>query len=192
MLARLRSAVVLGVSASLVWVEVDISFGLPAFTMVGLPYSSVRESRDRVRSAIKNSGYQFPPHRITVNLAPASLRKHGTAFDLPVALGVLAAAGLLERQEFADYLVVGELSLAGAIHRTRGLLPIALLARAQSLRMLTSPDGAQEAAIVPGLTIGTASSLAHAVEILACDKEADVVSSTRITRSFRRVLITCP
>ena len=93
MLACVRTAAVFGIDASTVNVEVDVSFGLPAFTMVGLPDPSVRESRDRVRSAIRNSGFEFPEHRITVNLAPADIRKAGSSFDLPIALGVLAANG---------------------------------------------------------------------------------------------------
>src|SRR5262245_66220860 len=111
MLASLRSAVVFGVEACTVHVEVDVSFGLPSFTMVGLPDASVRESRDRVRSAIRNSGFEFPAHRITVNLAPADVRKAGAAFDLPIALGILAAQGIVERREIADLVVLGELSL---------------------------------------------------------------------------------
>ena len=89
----MRTAAVFGIEACQVQVEVDVSFGLPAFNMVGLPDASVRESRDRVRSAIRNSGFDFPPHRITVNLAPADIRKAGASFDLPIALGVLAASG---------------------------------------------------------------------------------------------------
>src|SRR5512138_377542 len=99
MLATLRSAAVFGIDACPVHVEVDVSFGLPGFTMVGLPDASVRESRDRVRSAIRNSGFEFPPHRVTVNLAPADIRKAGSSFDLPVALAVLAAAGSLARRD---------------------------------------------------------------------------------------------
>ena len=99
MLACVRTAAVFGVEACPVHVEVDVSFGLPAFQMVGLPDASVRESRDRVRSAIRNSGFEFPPHRITVNLAPADVRKAGSAFDLPIALGVLAASGLVTRRD---------------------------------------------------------------------------------------------
>ena len=95
-LASLRSAAVLGVEALPVIVEVDVSFGLPVFTMVGLPDASVRESRDRVRTAIRNSGFEFPGHRITVNLAPADIRKAGASYDLPIALGVLAASGVIE------------------------------------------------------------------------------------------------
>ena len=166
MLARLRSAALFGVSATLVAVEVDVSFGLPAFSMVGLPDSSVRESRDRVRSAIQNSGFAFPAHRITVNLAPASVRKRGTLFDLPIAIGVLAASGLLKRREYDRLLLAGELSLDGAIHSARGVLPIALLARHHNLRLLTPPGRALEAAAVPGLDVGVLTSLAHAVDVL--------------------------
>src|SRR2546422_11756528 len=102
MLASLRTAAVFGVEACPVHVEVDVSFGMPLFTMVGLPDTSVRESRDRVRSAIRNSGFEFPPHRITVNLAPADVRKAGAAFDLPIALGILAASGVVERRHVPE------------------------------------------------------------------------------------------
>src|SRR5512139_1681888 len=98
MLASVRSAAVFGIEACPVRVEVDVTFGLPSFTMVGLPDASVRESRDRVRSAIRNSGFEFPPHRITVNLAPADVRKGGSSFDLPIALGILAATGVVEHR----------------------------------------------------------------------------------------------
>src|SRR4030081_1457995 len=133
MLACLRTAAVFGVDACPVHVEVDVSFGLPAFTMVGLPDTSVRESRDRVRSAIRNSGFEFPPHRITVNLAPADVRKAGASFDLPIALGILAASGIVERRLIADFVLLGELSLDGSIHATRGVLPIAAAARSAAL-----------------------------------------------------------
>ena len=125
MLASLRTAALYGIEACAVHVEVDVSFGMPVFTMVGLPDTSVRESRDRVRSAIRNSGFEFPPHRITVNLAPADVRKAGAAFDLPIALGILAAQGIVERREISDVVVLGELSLDGSIHPARGVLPIA-------------------------------------------------------------------
>ena len=121
MLASLRSAAVFGVDAYPVQIEVDVSFGLPHFTMVGLPDATVRESRDRVRSAIKNSGFPFPPHRITVNLAPADVRKAGSSFDLPIALGLLATSGHLTRRAIDDTLVLGELSLDGAINGVRGV-----------------------------------------------------------------------
>src|SRR3954447_11845533 len=109
MLASLRTAAVFGVDACPVHVEVDVSFGMPRFTLVGLPDAGVRESRDRVRSAIRNSGFEFPPHRITVNLSPADVRKVGASFDLPIALGVLAAHGTLDPGSVADTIVLGEL-----------------------------------------------------------------------------------
>ncbi len=134
--------------------------------MVGLPDSSVRESRDRVRSAIQNSGFPFPAHRITVNLAPASVPKRGTWFDLPIAIGVLAASGLLGRHEYDGLLLAGELSLDWAINSTRGVLPIALLARHHDLRLLTPPGRALQAAAVQGLDVGALTSLSHAVDVL--------------------------
>src|SRR6266498_5761937 len=124
MLASFRTAAVFGIEACPIHVEVDVSFGFPSFTMVGLPDPSVRESRDRIRSAIRNSGYEFPPHRITVNLAPADVRKAGSSFDLPIALGLLATSGPLARRSVDDTVVLGELSLDGAINAIRGVLPI--------------------------------------------------------------------
>src|SRR5262245_5322543 len=160
MLANLRTAAVFGVDATAVHVEVDVAFGFPSFTMVGLPDTSVRESRDRVRSAIKNSGFEFPPHRITVNLAPADVRKAGASFDLPIALGILAAEGVVERREIADLVLVGELSLDGSIHPTRGILPIAVGARRDGvLGVLLPAANAGEAAVVSGLDVFGVSSL---------------------------------
>ena len=166
-LASLRTAALFGVDACPVHVEVDVSFGLPAFTMVGLPDASVRESRDRVRSAIRNSGFEFPPHRITVNLAPADVRKAGASFDLPIALGILAASGVVERRHITDLVLLGELSLDGSIHATRGVLPIAAASRRDGLAGILLPAGnATEAAIVSGLDIVAVSSLIDAVRAL--------------------------
>ena len=167
MLASLRTAAVYGIDACPVQVEVDVSFGLPGFTMVGLPDTSVRESRDRVRSAIRNSGFEFPAHRITVNLAPADVRKAGAAFDLPIALGILAAQGIVERREVPDMVILGELSLDGTIHAARGVLPIAVAARRDGISSVLLPrPNAREAAIVSGLTVFAVSSLAEAVSVL--------------------------
>ena len=167
MLASLRTAAVFGVDACPVHVEVDVGFGFPCFTMVGLPDASVRESRDRVRSAIRNSGFEFPPHRITVNLAPADVRKAGASFDLPIALGILAASGFVQRRLIADFVLLGELSLDGSIHATRGVLPIAVAARRDGLSGILLPAGnASEAAIVKGLEIVAVTSLADAVRAL--------------------------
>jgi magnesium chelatase family protein len=166
-LARLRTAALIGIEACPVHVEVDVSFGFPGFTMVGLPDASVRESRDRVRSAIRNSGFEFPAHRITVNLAPADVRKAGASFDLPIALGILAAEGVVERREIAEWVLLGELSLDGSIHPTRGALPIAAAAKREGLAAILLPESnAGEAAVVEGLSVYAVSSLADAVDAL--------------------------
>jgi magnesium chelatase family protein len=158
---------VFGVDACPVRVEVDVSFGFPTFTMVGLPDASVRESRDRVRSAIRNSGFEFPAHRITVNLAPADVRKAGASFDLPIALGILAAQGIVARPHIADLVLLGELSLDGSIHAARGVLPIAAGAKREGLAGILLPSAnASEAAIVSGLDVFPVSSLAEAVRAL--------------------------
>ena len=129
MLASLRTATVFGVDAVPVHVEVDVSFGLPVFTMVGLPDASVRES-----------GFEFPSQRVTVNLAPADVRKAGAAFDLPIALGVLAAAGFIRHRGVGQVVLLGELSLDGSIQRTRGVLPIAAAARREGLAAILLPE----------------------------------------------------
>jgi magnesium chelatase family protein len=166
-LATLRSAAVFGVEAYPVHIEVDVSFGLPHFTMVGLPDATVRESRDRVRSAIRNSGFEFPHHRITVNLAPADVRKAGSSFDLPIALGLLATSGPLTRPAADDTVIVGELSLDGGINAIRGVLPIAVAARRLGLkRLLLPPHNAPEACVVGGLEVCLVRSLAEAVDAI--------------------------
>lgn len=167
MLARVRSAAVFGIEASPVNIEVDVSFGLPAFTVVGLPDASVRESRDRIRSAIRNSGFEFPPHRIIVNLAPADVRKAGSSFDLPIAVGVLAASGVIARRDVDDILILGELSLDGGIQAARGVLPIAAAARRRQFRGLLLPESnGREAAVVEGLEFYPVGSLTAAVRAL--------------------------
>jgi magnesium chelatase family protein len=173
MLACLRSAAVFGIEAYPVHIEVDVAFGLPHFSMVGLPDATVRESRDRVRSAIRNSGFEFPHHRITVNLAPADVRKAGSSFDLPIALGLLATSGPLMRRTVDDTVIVGELSLDGAINGIRGVLPIAVGARRQGVkRLLLPPQNAAEAAVVEGLDVCVAQSLPEAVDALNRPEQA--------------------
>jgi magnesium chelatase family protein len=166
-LASLRSAAVLGVEALAVIVEVDVSFGLPIFTMVGLPDASVRESRDRVRTAIRNSGFDFPGHRITVNLAPADIRKAGASYDLPIALGVLAASGVIEPGVLDGVVLLGELSLDGTIQPIRGVLPVAVAAKREgTLAILLPRANAPEAAVVDGLKVLPVDSLVEAVDAL--------------------------
>ncbi|MFQ5827726.1 MAG: YifB family Mg chelatase-like AAA ATPase [Candidatus Methylomirabilia bacterium] len=167
MLARVRSACLVGIEAQLVSVEVDVTPGLPAFATVGLPDSTVRESRDRVRAAIKNAGFTFPQERVTVSLAPADLRKEGSSFDLPIALGILAATGLVTRVPLEGCVVLGELSLDGEIRPVRGVLPVSLACRRQgALTLLLSPVNAIEAAVVDGVAVTAVQSLQEAVEFL--------------------------
>jgi magnesium chelatase family protein len=166
-LACVRTAAVFGIDACPIHVEVDVSFGLPAFTMVGLPDASVRESRDRVRSAIRNSGFEFPSHRITVNLAPSDVRKEGGSFDLPIALAVLAATGSVRRRDVDDVLLIGGLSLDGGIQAARGVLPVAAAARRDRFRALLLPlSNRAEAAVVAGLSLYAVGSLVDAVAAL--------------------------
>jgi magnesium chelatase family protein len=177
MLACMRTAAVFGIEATAVSVEVDVSLGLPCFNLVGLPDVSVRESRDRVRSAIRNSGFEFPTRRITVNLAPADIRKGGSAFDLPIALGVLAATGAITRRDVHDVLLIGELSLDGGIQAARGVLPIAAAARRERFQSLLLPrSNHAEAAVVQGLRLLGVRSLAEAVRALN-EPDAFVASS---------------
>ena len=123
MISKVFSSAILGIDAYIVQVEVDIARGLPSFSTVGLPEGAVRESKDRVKSAIKNSGFEFPSHRITVNLAPADIKKEGSAFDLPIAVGILAATELVPPDLLGQYLLLGELSLNGEVKPVRGALP---------------------------------------------------------------------
>ena len=154
MLARVTSLAVLGINAYPVQVEVDLAPGLPSFNTVGLPDGAVRESKERVRAALTNSGFFMPVNRITVNLAPADVRKEGAAFDLPMALGILAAAGAVNAEELLGLGVVGELALDGGLRPVRGVLPMAVEAARQGFKALVVPqENAPEAAVVEGLTV---------------------------------------
>ena len=139
MLAKVLSSTLLGVDAWIIEVEVDLANGLPTFTTVGLPDASIRESRDRVKAAMVNSGFPFPLKRITVNLAPAHVRKEGTAFDLPIALGLLQASGYIQSEQLPQYLVVGELSLDGRVKAVAGAMPMALALRQAGLEGMIVP-----------------------------------------------------
>jgi magnesium chelatase family protein len=168
MLAKVLSSAVIGIDAYIVEVEVDISQGLPSFSTVGLPEGAVRESKERVKASIKNSGYHFPSDRITVNLAPADVKKEGSAFDLPMALGILAATGLLPREACEGHLVLGELSLDGLIRPVKGALPIAITAKEIGLKGLFVPtENASEAAVVGGIKVYPVETLSQLVSSLS-------------------------
>jgi magnesium chelatase family protein len=166
-LARVRSAAVLGIDAYLVEVETDIANGLPTFATVGLPQGAVKEGRERVCSAIANTGYKFPLKRITVNLAPADVRKEGSAFDLPIAVGILAATEQIAAERLGQVVLLGELGLEGAIRPVRGALPVAIAARTAGAEALILPkENLAEAGVVSGLRVLGASTLAELADFL--------------------------
>lgn len=168
MLATVISGAVLGIEAYRVDVEVDLGRGMMVFSVVGLPAGAVCESRTRVKSALDNCGYGFPQRRVTVNLAPGHIRKQGTAFDLPIALGILLADGKIPPTALDDTLVVGELSLDGRVRAVRGVLPLAAhAARLGARRILVPADNGGEAAVVEGLDVRAVGHLVEAVEALA-------------------------
>jgi magnesium chelatase family protein len=169
MLAKVLAGAPLGIDAYPVEVEVDIAQGLPQFATVGLPEGAVKESKDRIKSAIKNSGYDFPTRRITINLAPADIRKDGTAFDLPMAIGLLTATGVIPAEQSGRYLFMGELSLDGRIKPVRGLLPVAVAARRWSeVEGLVVPAvNAAEGALADSLPVYPVTTLGEVVDFLA-------------------------
>jgi magnesium chelatase family protein len=162
MLARVFSCAVIGLDGVVVEVEVDTGLGLPGMTIVGLPDAAVQESRERVQAAIKNAGIEFPRKRIIVNLAPASVRKEGPAYDLPIALGVLVMMGRLPQAACEEALVVGELSLDGSVRHSRGVLPMSVVARQQGFKRIFVPKvDATEAALIPNLEVIPVSTLSE-------------------------------
>ncbi len=168
MLVRVLASTLIGIDALPVEVETDISQGLPSYTLIGLPGGSVRESGDRIRAAIRNSGFPFPGRKITINLAPADIRKDGALLDLPIALSILCAEGVVSGEALGRYLVAGELSLDGSVKPVRGVLPQALLAKAMRLAGIVIPTpNAGEADLVPGLDVVPASSLRDAASALS-------------------------
>ena len=163
MLAKVKSAAVVGLEGAVVEVEVDLSPGLPSFTIVGLPDKAVQEARERVRSAIRNSFYKFPNRRITVNLAPADLKKEGPAYDLPIAVGILISSGQLNT-DLSHSIFLGELSLDGKLRHTHGVLPMVALARDKGLSTVFVPcDDAKEASLIDDVHVFPAESLAQLV-----------------------------
>ncbi len=163
MLAKVISCAVVGLEGAIVEVEVDISPGLPSFTIVGLPDAAVQEAKERVRAAIRNSGYAFPMKRIIVNLAPANLRKAGPAYDLPIAAGILLSSEQVQA-DVSQTILLGELSLDGSLRHTNGILPMVALAHQEGLSNVIVPDtDAQEASLIPGTKITPVTSLAQLV-----------------------------
>jgi len=172
LLSRVFTGAVIGIDGVLMEVEVDIAHGLPAFTTVGLPEASVRESRERVKSAIVNCGYDFPADRITVNLAPAHIRKVGTGFDLPIALGILAATGILPYPEIRDVVILGELALDGRVKPVTGALPMAIAAKAAGFSGILVPrENRREASVVEGLSVYPVDTLAEGVAFLRGERD---------------------
>lgn len=166
MLAKVLSSAVLGVEGFIIDVEADASRGLPAFTTVGLPDNAVKESKERVRSAVKNSGYTFPQKRITVNLAPADIKKEGSNFDLPIAVALLITEEILTETETDDYIFTGELSLKGDLKPVSGVLPIAVAAKKAGKKLIIPTDNKKEAALVEGLEVYALKNLNELVEFL--------------------------
>ena len=178
MFPKLSAAALLGVDAYAVTIEVDVAGGLPGMMIVGLPDAAVQESRERVRSAIRNAGLPFPATRIVVNLAPADVRKEGPAFDLPIALVLLLAQGVVQREALERTLIVGELALDGVLRPVRGVINVALYAvQAGIARMIVAPDNAQEAAAIEGLEVYAPGTLAQTVAFLQGREELKPVEA---------------
>jgi magnesium chelatase family protein len=176
MFARVASATVIGIEAAPIDVEVDVGAGLPCCSIVGLPDAGIREGRVRIRGALENSGFRMPPRRVTVNLAPADLRKDGAAFDVPIAVGMLCAAEQLNPDALGETLFVGELALDGTLRPVRGVLPIAAWARARGIRrLIVPPENAGEAAVVG---VGDIQSPRSLVELVALLRGEPPTSST--------------
>ncbi len=184
MLAKVNSCSVAGIDGFIIAVEVDISYGLPVFNIVGLPEVSVKESKDRVKTAIKNSGYTFPMERIVVNLAPADVKKEGTGFDLPVAIGILAASEVIPPDKINKYIISGELSLDGKIKPIRAALPHALAAKEKGYKGIILPfENADEAAMVEGIDVLPVKSLSQIVDFFSGFVEIKKVQKDQKSRT---------
>ena len=167
MLSKINSAAVYGINGYLVTVEVDIAPGLPSLSTVGLPDASVKEARDRVVAAIRNSGYDFPTKKITVNLAPADIKKEGASFDLPIAIGILAATEDVQSKHLEEWCLVGELALDGSLRPVKGCLPIAIEVQSKKLKGIFCPSAnVNEAQVVKGIKVIGAKSLKEVIDFL--------------------------
>ena len=178
MISKISTATIYGIDGIKIDVEVDISFGLPAFNIVGLPETSVKESKERVRAAIKNTGFEFPNDRITINLAPADVRKEGSSFDLPIATGILVSMGIINAEKIKGYLIAGELSLDGRIKGVKGVLPIAMLTKKEGIQNLIVPgENGKEASVVQGVRVHGATHILDIVHFFRGEQELEVFSS---------------
>jgi len=178
MLAKVFSASTYGIDAYIVDVEVDIGYGLHSFVIVGLPDNAVKESQHRVGAAIKNAGFKLPIRRITVNLAPADVKKEGAIFDLPIAVGILSALGTFRSQRLGNYLIVGELSLDGSLRPIRGAISMAMACRDQKYSGIILPKAnAQEAALVDGATVYPVENIVEVIQFLSGTRTIEPVKS---------------
>lgn len=190
MLARVWSASILGINAIQVGVEVDVAGGLPGIVVVGLPDAAVQEAKERVKAALKNSGYAFPMRKIVVNLTPADLRKEGPSFDLPISVGILAASEQVDPQLLGDHLFLGELSLDGSLRPVSGVLPIAATAAKMGIKALIVPlENVQEAAVVEGLAVYGLRNLIEVGDFLAApNRYTPAVVKTDLTEDGSKEL----
>lgn len=176
MLAKITSATLIGIEAILIQVEIDLDRGLPSFDIVGLPDKAVRESRERVRAAIKNSGFDFPVNRITINLAPADVEKIGPHFDLAIAVGILSASNIIKTDSLQHYFFAGELSLSGELRHTNGILPMVLKAQKENIDKVIIPEeNTAEAALVNNIDIIPAENLRKIFDIFNNNKPSSPV-----------------
>ena len=191
MLSQIYSCSLLGIEGQIVTVEIDVLNGLPTYVLVGLPDAGVKESKERVYSALKNSGYSYPMKKITINLAPADLKKGGPAYDLPIALGLLMASEQLAPVDIESYVILGELSLSGEIKPVNGILPMVLAARDHGFKRIMIPSANRyEAAVVDGIEIFPMDNVTEAAAHLSgecckvpCEVEIDALFKKARTHS---------
>lgn len=178
MISNLKTISLIGIKGNLVEVQTDISSGLPNFEIVGLPDASVKESKERIKSAIKNTGIEFPSRKIIINLAPASTRKEGTSYDLPIALGILLALKVIKKMDFERTIFIGELSLDGKINKINGILPMCIEASNLEIeRVILSKENAKEASVINNLEVIGVENLKEIIDYLNGNKN---IKSTKV------------
>ncbi len=191
MYAKVKGYSIIGIKGYPIDIEVDLANGLPQFQIVGLPDSSIRESKDRVRAAIKNSNYEFPLKRITVNLAPADVRKEGSAFDLPISIGVLLAADQINIHNsinFEETLLIGELSLDGTLQSVSGILPIAIAAKENGIKNIIIPENNfEEASLIIGLNVLSFLNIKEVINYLESDQTVESIKISNRTWGINKI-----